>query len=113
MDIILGIFAAVIVCVFAWLLCKNIARWHKNNSSPRITVVAEVTSKRTASDWVHAGNGAMIENTCFYVTFRTEEADVVELRVKGKIYRMLSEGDAGRLTFQGTRFISFETGVTS
>ena len=107
--IVLSIFAIVTVCVFIYMLCKNIARWHKNNNSPCITVIAEVVSKRRSTDWVFAGNGAMIANTYCYVTFRTKDTNAVELHVKAKIYKKLSEGDTGRLTFQGTRFISFET----
>ena len=32
----------------------------------------------------------------------------MELHVSGSEYGMLAEGDNGRLTFQGTRYLSFE-----
>ena len=32
----------------------------------------------------------------------------MELSVKSSEYGMLAEGDSGRLTFQGTRFLGFE-----
>jgi len=34
--------------------------------------------------------------------------DRIELCVSGTEYGMLVEGDTGRLTFQGTRYLSFE-----
>ena len=34
--------------------------------------------------------------------------DRMELRLSGAEYGMLAEGDRGRLTFQGTRYLSFE-----
>ena len=32
----------------------------------------------------------------------------MEFHVSGSDYGMLAEGDTGRLTFQGTRYLSFE-----
>ena len=37
-----------------------------------------------------------------------ESGDRMELSVTGREYGMLSEGDAGRLSFQGTRYLGFE-----
>ncbi len=37
-----------------------------------------------------------------------ESGDRIELCVSGAEYGMLVEGDTGRLTFQGTRYLSFE-----
>lgn len=34
----------------------------------------------------------------------------MELGVSGSEYGMLAEGDSGKLTFQGTRYLSFERG---
>jgi len=42
------------------------------------------------------------------VTFLVESGDRIELCVSGTEYGMLVEGDTGRLTFQGTRYLSFE-----
>ena len=44
----------------------------------------------------------------YYVTFLVESGDRIELCVSGTEYGMLVEGDTGRLTFQGTRYLSFE-----
>ena len=41
-------------------------------------------------------------------TFQVESGDRMELPVSGREYGMLAEGDIGKLTFQGTRYLSFE-----
>lgn len=44
----------------------------------------------------------------YYVTFQVESGDRREFRVTGSEYEMLSEGDKGKLTFQGTRYLGVE-----
>jgi len=47
-------------------------------------------------------------STSYYVTFQVESGDRMELHVAGEEYGMLIEGDSGKLSFQGTRFLGFE-----
>ena len=47
-------------------------------------------------------------STSHYVTFQVESGDRMELNVTGSEYGLLVEGDQGRLTFQGTRYLGFE-----
>lgn len=44
----------------------------------------------------------------FYVTFQAESGDSMEFTVTGSEYKRLAEGDRGKLSFQGTRYVSFE-----
>ena len=46
--------------------------------------------------------------TSYYVTFQVESGDRMEFSVSGAEYGMLIEGDRGRLSFQGTRYLGFE-----
>ncbi|MBD5156664.1 MAG: DUF2500 domain-containing protein, partial [Butyrivibrio sp.] len=46
--------------------------------------------------------------TSYYVTFQVESGDRIELRVSTQEYGMLAEGDFGRLSFQGMRYLGFE-----
>ena len=46
--------------------------------------------------------------TTYYVTFQVESGDRMELTVSGPDYGMLVEGDIGKLSFQGTRYLGFE-----
>ena len=44
----------------------------------------------------------------YYVTFQVESGDRMELTVSGSDYGMLVEGDIGKLSFQGTRYLGFQ-----
>ncbi len=103
----------VIIGIFVVIIVKDISTWNKNNNSPRLTVVAEVVSKRI--DVPHhrhanAGDltGAHGYHTTYYVTFQVDSGDRMELSVSGSEYGMLVDGDRGKLSFQGTRYLSFE-----
>ncbi|MGN0998211.1 MAG: DUF2500 domain-containing protein [Faecousia sp.] len=105
------------IVVFVLILVKGIGRWNKNNHSPRLTVPATIVSKRTnVSHHRHANAGDLSgahgyhtsTSTTYYVTFQVESGDRMELRMSGSEYGMLIEGDRGKLTFQGTRYLGFE-----
>ena len=84
---------------------RGIGTWSKNNDSPRLTVSAQVVSKRTR---VSGGSGDLMTSTTYYVTFQADSGDRMELPVGGADYGQLVEGDRGKLTFQGTRYLGFE-----
>jgi len=52
--------------------------------------------------------GHTTTSTTYYATFQMESGDRMELRLDGYEYGMLAEGDRGKLSFQGTRYLSFE-----
>ena len=117
---ICGIFpllALAIFILFAATLVKGVAQWSKNNNSPRLTVACVVVDKRTqtthsqtpvAGDASGAHGFHTTTDTTYYVTFQVESGDRIELRVSGREYGQLAEGDQGKLTFQGTRYLGFE-----
>lgn len=104
-SIVWLLIAGVIVCIAV----SGIKQWHKNNNSPRLTVNAKVISKRMdVSHHHHHDNHAMCtSSTFYYATFEFESGDRLEFNV-GRDYGYIVEGDSGKLTFQGTRYISFE-----
>ena len=108
-----AVFGMVLI-VLVVTLVRGIGEWHKNNNSPRLTVPAKVVSKRTSVSHGHhhGANGHMhtTSSTWYYVTFEVESGDRMEFGVSGSEYGMLAEGDSGKLTFQGTRYLSFERG---
>ena len=119
----LVIIGFVIVGVFfVVMLARGIAGWHRNNNSPRLTVAARVVAKRTevncrrmpnAGDTTGAHGYTTSSSTWYYATFQVESGDRMELQVDDAEYGMLAEGDTGRLSFQGTRYLGFErTGTT-
>ena len=46
--------------------------------------------------------------TYYYATFQVESGDRMEFSLTGPEYGMLLEGDSGKLSFQGTRYLGFE-----
>ena len=110
------IFVLMFLLVFGLILTtviKGISQWNKNNNSPRLTVPATVVSKRTNVSHHHhpAGDGHGVHHstsTSYYVTFQVESGDRMELHMAGHQFGMLVEGDRGKLTFQGTRYLGFE-----
>ena len=103
----------LIIGVFLATMIRGIGQWHKNNQSPRLTVEATVVTKRTNVSRHHHHNGAghmghTSTSTTYFVTFQVVSGDRMEMRMDGYQYGMLAEGDRGRLTFQGTRYLGFE-----
>lgn len=86
---------------------RRISQWNENNHSPRLTVNADVVAKRADVSY-HHNNESTTSSTSYYVTFQVESGDRMELSVSGREYGMLSEGDYGKLSFQGTRYLGFE-----
>ena len=102
--IVFGVIAVMIlVTVF-----RGLSQWNKNNHSPRLTVEARVVTKRQNISHHHSGDHLSTTSSWYYVTFQVESGDRMELQMTGPEYGMLAEGDRGRLTFQGTRYVSFE-----
>ncbi len=106
----------LIVVMASVTFIRGIVQWNKNNHSPRLTVDATIVAKRmdvTHHHHANPGNAAhhSSSSTWYYVTFQVESGDRMELQVKGNEYGMLVEGDYGKLSFQGTRYLGFERQV--
>lgn len=112
-GIMFTIIFLLVISIFVVILVKGIGEWNKNNHSPKLTVPATVVAKRTnVSNHHHNHGGAGMHHTThsttYYVTFQVESGDRMELHVAGHEFGMLIEGDCGKLTFQGTRYLGFE-----
>ena len=114
------LFPVMFILVFGiiiYTMIGNVKTWNQNNHSPRLTVPAKVVAKRmNVSHHQHANAGdatgahgfTTTTDTVYYVTFEVESGDRMELHVRGSEYGMLVEGDVGKLSFQGTRYLGFE-----
>ena len=112
----------VLIAVFAIILIGAVGRglwvWAKNNRSPQETANARVVTKRmkvsghggrVVTGNVSAMNTATSSTyTRYFVTFELENGKRLEFSVKDPEYGMLAEGDQGRLSYQGTRYLGFE-----
>ncbi|MBO5274568.1 MAG: DUF2500 domain-containing protein [Clostridia bacterium] len=106
-PILFVIFFIIFFVFFFIIIGKNIAQWNKNNHSPRITVPAKVITKRVNVSHRHHDHHVHTSSS-YYVTFEVESGDRMELHMSGSEYGLLVEGDEGKLTFQGTRYLGFE-----
>ena len=102
-----SLFSIVFVIIFAAALfiigtvaVRLIKQKRNDDRSPRLDVDARVVAKRTHVSGDHA-------HTSYYVTFQVNSGDRMELHVPSYDYGMLVEGDQGKLTFQGSRFLGF------
>jgi glycerophosphoryl diester phosphodiesterase len=108
MDLIFGIFPIFFILMFCFVfgmiistVIKGAKQNRQNNNSPRITAEAEVVTKRTKVWGDHS-------HTVYFATFQFESGDRLELEIPHNQFGYLVEGDKGKLTFQGNRFMSFE-----
>lgn len=117
LQVMFVIVFVVVIGTFVVTAIRGIGQWSKNNQSPRLTVEATVAAKRTDVSVHHHGNAGdasgahgyhTSSSTSYYVTFQVESGDRMELEMSGNEYGFLVEGDRGRLTFQGTRYLGFE-----
>ena len=115
-ELIFFVMFILIFGIFLINIVKGIGEWNHNNHSPKLTVNAKVVSKRTnishhrhgnAGDVTGAHGYTTTTSTTYYVTFQVESGDRMEFHVSGSEYGMLAEGDLGKLSFQGSRYLGF------
>lgn len=108
MSMLFPVFFILIFGLFIFTIGRNIKEWNSNNKEPVLTVAAKLVSKRINNRRHHNSNGHSSTSTSYYATFEVESGDRMEFHISGKEYGILAEGDMGKLTFQGTRYHSFE-----
>ena len=105
------IFPIIFVVIFGIILYQiicGIHTWSKNNSAPQEVVPAVLVSKRMKVDHHHSNEGSSSSSTSYYATFQLTTGERQEFKIKGREYGLLAEQDQGTLSFQGTRYLSFE-----
>ncbi len=109
-PVIFSIVFLLIASVIVIAVIKSISQWNKNNHSPRLTVQATIVAKRYNTSHHHHGTEMHMHHssTTYYATFQVESGDRMELQIPSTQFGYLVEGDTGRLSFQGTRFLSFD-----
>ena len=108
MDLIFSIFPLLFLIMFCFVfgmivsaVVKSARQNRANNNSPRISTEAAVVAKRTQVRGDHA-------HTIYFATFQFESGDRLELEIPHDRFGYLVEGDNGKLSFQGTRFLDFQ-----
>lgn len=98
----------LVFVVIAAVIIKGVMQNGRNNKLPRLSVGVNVVAKRTSVHTHHNNNGFDTTSNTYYMTFQFDSGDRMEFIVPSDVYGLCAEGDFGNLTFQGTRFISFE-----
>lgn len=111
-PVFIALIFIIIVISIIGMLFSSFKQWKENENSPQLTVPAIVKVKRTNvtrhTHHHHENNHhSHSTSTKYYITFEFESGDRSEFHVSGKEYGMLAEGDIGKLTFQGTRYLDF------
>ena len=100
---------AIIAVTFIVILVRGVSEWNSNNHSPKLGVEATCVSKRTSVTHHSDPVAGDISGAHGYThSSNTESGDRMEFRISGPQYGKLREGDTGTLSFQGTRFLSFD-----
>ena len=128
--IIFSIITTIIVAfIFIFAIYKIIKTVISNNNSPVETRKAKVISKRTDISSIGGYQNNSINtygrvnntsfntmgpnniNTYYYATFEFDNKERKEFNIGQAKYGLLAEGDEGMLTYQGTRFKSFDRNI--
>ena len=109
-NVLMIISVVMIMSVFVFILVRAAVINARNNNSPQLSVWAVIVTKRTEAHHHSTSNTGFHSTTTnwHYVTFEVESGDLMEFQIDSADYGLMAEGDKGKLTFQGTRFISFE-----
>lgn len=88
----------LIISLFVVVILKGVKEKRNNDKAEILKRYGTVISKRIF----------VRSFTTYYVTFELDNSERKEFRVSAEKYGLLVENDYGLLTFQGTRFMSFE-----
>lgn len=91
-------------------IIRGVKEWSYNNKQPVVPVEATIISKRESVSH-HNHDGHITNSRTYYVGFEFVNGERIEFSIPGRRYGLMAEGDRGTLTFQGSRFISFERNV--
>jgi hypothetical protein len=91
-------------------LYRVVARWHHNNMQPVRTVHARLVHKEH-NVWLNGGNKATWNaSSTFRATFQLSAThECLTFSLNEAHYATLGEPGTALLTYQGTRFLGFET----
>ena len=101
MGVFVPLFFLLVIGIIVGSIIQSVGKWNKNNNSPELTVDAKIIARRTHVWGDHS-------HTDYYITFEVESGDRMELEIPDNQFGFLIEGDQGKLTFQGTRYLGFE-----
>lgn len=99
---------------FIWHFFTTNYRGYLNRREPIVEVMATVLSHREGGEIVSTG-GMLVSgsDTINYITFATDNGQLVEVYVGNQDYYTIHDGEYGKLAYQGSRLWKFEKAGTS
>ena len=100
-------------CIVVGLSLIIVARqWWKNRHSPLIVTQATILDKRIEEHYIRSKRSASAgyrtrKVLIYYITFNLEGGEHIELRTNEQVYSKFQNGDCGKLTFKGSKYIEF------
>lgn len=105
-----SVFIVVFIIVLGYIIYAGVSTYVKNENSPVVATKARLADKRANTHTQTDTNGMVIStDESHYLIFELDTGSRMKFSVSGRIYRNAQEGEWGTLTFQGTRFIRYET----
>ena len=109
-----GVYDFLITCYIFLESLIILMQWLKNRRSPLIMTQAKVLDKHVQIQNIRrkrsSGPGYVKHKMyIYYVLFEIEGGDTLEFQVKKGEYMKIKKGQFGELTFQGKRYIKFDT----
>lgn len=108
--LLIGLFFAIIIGGITYQQIQKMRVSAHNDTLPVLATSATLISKR--KDVIAQPPGINPKNqiapsTMFFASFRLPEGQTVEVQVDNLQFAGLTEGEQGRLTYRGTRFLGF------
>lgn len=105
----MGGFSVLFFVFFIFIIYQWISTYIKNENSPIIATKAQLIKKIRSVSTSSDGNGGTSTSESLMLKFQLDTGSEIKLNVGSRIFRSISEYEWGTLTFQGTRFIRFES----
>ncbi|AZK47428.1 DUF2500 domain-containing protein [Paenibacillus lentus] len=109
MNTALPIFFIIILGIILISVGRGILRYASNSKQPLLIVPTIIVGKRTeVSHRLNTDTAVSHTDSRYFITFEVESGDRLEFAVTGQEYGQCAEGDQGKLSFQGKRYLGFE-----
>ncbi len=102
-------FQMIFFLILAFVVFLSISRYIKNENSPIISTKAQLIKKKKNVHTNTDSNGVMTINETLILKFELDTGSEMEFTVGRRVYRNMPEYEWGTLTFQGTRFLKFDS----
>lgn len=102
-------FEIIFFIFIAFIVITGVSTYIKNENSPVISTKAQLIKKHRDIHTQTDANGVMMNNETLILIFRLDTGSELKFTVGGRVFRNAPEYEWGTLTFQGTRFLKFES----